>query len=32
MDEQIRGIIKSTGQGQKEIGGAGREDQLEDKE
>ena len=32
MDGQVRGMIKSTGQGQKEIGDAEREDQLEDKE
>ena len=32
MDKQIRDIIKSTGQDQKETGDAGRKNQLEDKE
>ena len=32
MNRQIRGIMKSTGQGQKEIGDAGKEDQLKNKE
>ena len=32
MNRQIRGIMKSTGQDQKEIGDAGKEDQLKNKE
>ena len=32
MNRQIRGMIKSTGQGQKGIGDARREDQSEDEE
>ena len=32
IDRQIKGMMRSTGQGQKEIGDAEREDQLEDKE
>ena len=32
INGQIRGIMKSTGQGQKEIGDAGKEDQLKNKE
>ena len=32
IDRQIRGMMRSTGQGQKETGDNGREDQLENKE
>ena len=31
MDGQIRGMMKSTRQGQKRIGNTGRENQLENK-